>query len=339
MPLFALRLGDLPLQELRPCAGAALHSLRSFPSEHRRLIPRQHVVSAARHAHRAAIDPRHPVAQPPDLVHLVTHQHDRPPCPRHVPHLPQALLLKIDVPHRQHFVHQQNLRLQVRRHRERQPHVHPARIMLHRRIDELLDLRKRHNLIELPRDLPLAHPQNRPAQVSILPPGQLPVKPRPHLQQTPHPPMNLRPTSRRSRNSRQDLQQGSLPRPVPPNQPQNLPFLHLQLHIPQSPKLFLRRRPQRSQWRPDKPRQRIPQHPPRLHHPPPVPLPQPLPPYHRRHPNSTSCIVAAAPFRRSESLPHYFLTSLLLPPKIKPGPPPSLQPAGKTAIRPPTPPK
>src|SRR5216683_1583584 len=173
------------------------------------------------HPDRSAIHPSHSLAQSTDLIQLVTHQHHRAPRSRHFPHLPQALLLKIDIPHRQHFVHQQYLRLQVRRHRERQPDVHPARIMLDRRLDEFFDLREGHDLVEFPVDLPLAHPQNRPAQIRILPPRQLRMKTRAHFQQAAHLPANLPPALRRPRNTRQDLQQRGLPRAVPPDQPQN----------------------------------------------------------------------------------------------------------------------
>ena len=64
-------------------------------------------------------------AQRIDRRHLMAHQNDRPPMPRNVPDLPQALLLERDVSHRQHFVNQQNFWLQMRRHSKRQPHVHP----------------------------------------------------------------------------------------------------------------------------------------------------------------------------------------------------------------------
>ena len=62
----------------------------------------------------------------------------RPARVSHVVHLSQALLLKCRVPHCQNLVHQQDLRLKVGRHRESEPHIHPARVALHRRIDELL---------------------------------------------------------------------------------------------------------------------------------------------------------------------------------------------------------
>ena len=48
------------------------------------------------------------------------------PLLRHVLHLAQALLLELGVADRQHFVHDQDLRVQVRGDGERQADVHPA---------------------------------------------------------------------------------------------------------------------------------------------------------------------------------------------------------------------
>ena len=50
----------------------------------------------------------------------------------------------------EHLVDDQDLRLQVRRHGEREPHVHPERVPLHRRVEVLLDLGERDDLVELP---------------------------------------------------------------------------------------------------------------------------------------------------------------------------------------------
>jgi len=56
----------------------------------------------------------------------MTHKQHRPPFHGHIAHLPQALLLERRIPHRQHLVHQQDLRVQVGGHREDQAHVHAA---------------------------------------------------------------------------------------------------------------------------------------------------------------------------------------------------------------------
>src|SRR5216683_2971175 len=273
MRFIATSVRYLPMEEPSYGPGSALRATRTFTRNHRVFIRAHDFMRWAGLADRPAIHPRYPLAQPPNLVQLVAHQHHRPPALCHFSHLSQALLLKIDVPHGQHFVHQQYLRLQVRRHRERQPHVHPARIMLHRRLDKLLDLRERHNLIELPVDFLLSHPQDRPAQIRVVPPGQLRMKTRAHFQQAAHLPANLPPALRRPRNTRQDLQQRGLPRAVPPDQPQHFSLAHLQRNVLQRPEHLRLCATQRTPGRPRKLFQDVPQ--PRIDaHPPPVPLPQ-----------------------------------------------------------------
>ena len=76
----------------------------------------------------------------------------------------QAFLLKLGIPHRQHFVDNKDFRLQMGRHRKRQPHVHTARITLHRRVKEFLHSAKVHDLVELRLDLAPRHPQDRPLE-------------------------------------------------------------------------------------------------------------------------------------------------------------------------------
>ena len=51
--------------------------------------------------------------------------------------------------------------LEVGRDRERQPDVHAARVPLHRRVEEPLDLGEGDDLVELAVDLPAAHAEDR----------------------------------------------------------------------------------------------------------------------------------------------------------------------------------
>ena len=57
-----------------------------------------------------------PVAQRPHRHHVVADEDDRPPLMRSdLAHLVEAALLKFGIPHRQHFVEQQNFGIQMRR--------------------------------------------------------------------------------------------------------------------------------------------------------------------------------------------------------------------------------
>ena len=64
-------------------------------------------------------------------------------------HLAQAFLLEGGVADREDLVDEQDLRLEVRGDGEREPHVHPARVALDRRVEEALDLGEVDDLVEL----------------------------------------------------------------------------------------------------------------------------------------------------------------------------------------------
>ncbi len=72
------------------------------------------------------------VHRPPDLIHLMTDEQHRPALRADVLHLAEALTLERGVADREHFVDEQDVRLEVRRDRERQPHLHAARVVLDR---------------------------------------------------------------------------------------------------------------------------------------------------------------------------------------------------------------
>ena len=68
-------------------------------------------------------------------------------------HLAQALLLERGVADGQDLVDDQDLGIQVRRHGEGEPDIHPAGVALHRRVEELFDLGEGDDLVELAGDL------------------------------------------------------------------------------------------------------------------------------------------------------------------------------------------
>ena len=108
---------------------------------------------------------------------VVADEEDRAPSrrrPRRI--LPEALPLELGVADRQHLVDEQDLRLEVGGDREGEPHVHPARVALDRRVDELLDLGELDDLVEPRRDLASAHAEDRAVEEDVLAPGQLGVE-------------------------------------------------------------------------------------------------------------------------------------------------------------------
>ena len=71
----------------------------------------------------------------------------------------------------------------MRRDREGQPHVHAARIALHRRVEEGLDFGELHDAVELGLDLEAPHAEDGAVEEDILAAGQLRVEARADLEQ------------------------------------------------------------------------------------------------------------------------------------------------------------
>ena len=88
----------------------------------------------------------------------------------------EALLLEVGVADREDLVDQEDLWFEVGRHRERQTQVHPGRVALHRRVEELRHARELHDLVELRLDLASAHPKDGTGEVDVVAPGELGVE-------------------------------------------------------------------------------------------------------------------------------------------------------------------
>ena len=98
---------------------------------------------------------------------------DRAPGLAQVLHAAETAPLELGVADGEHLVDEQDLRLEVRRHREGEPHGHPARVALHGRVDEPLDAGELDDLVELALDLPPLHPEDRAVQEDVLAAGEL----------------------------------------------------------------------------------------------------------------------------------------------------------------------
>ena len=69
----------------------------------------------------------------------------------------QAFFLELGVANRKDLVHQENLRLNMRRYGKRQPHVHSAGVMLDWLVQVMANVGKVDNLVQLAYDLAVAH--------------------------------------------------------------------------------------------------------------------------------------------------------------------------------------
>ncbi len=86
------------------------------------------------------VDPDHAFAQPTDLTHLVTDEHNGATALGDLAHSSKTLFLELQIAHGQHLVYQQNFGLKLSSDGEGQAHLHARAEMFERRVDELLHL-------------------------------------------------------------------------------------------------------------------------------------------------------------------------------------------------------
>ena len=103
-------------------------------------------------------------------------QHRAAVAARDLVHLAEAFLLELGIADREHFVDDQDFRLQMRRDGEGEAHIHAGGIALDRRVEELLDLGKGDDLVEFPADLGAAHAEDRAVEIDVLAAGQFGMK-------------------------------------------------------------------------------------------------------------------------------------------------------------------
>ena len=119
--------------------------------------------------------------------------------------------------------------------REGQPHVHPARVALHRHVDEVADLGEGDDRLELGSDLRAAHPEDRAVEEDVLAARELLVEARADLEQRAEAARDPGVARGRGHDPRQDLEQRALARAVEPDDPDRLAAGDLEAHVPQRP--------------------------------------------------------------------------------------------------------
>src|SRR5690606_6031025 len=107
-------------------------------------------------------------AERSDAIELVRDDGHGYPAPAHLLDAVECLRLEAEVAHGEDLIDHQHVGIDVRRDREAEPRVHPARVALDRSVYELLDLGERHDLVEAARDLPAAHPHDGTLQEHVL---------------------------------------------------------------------------------------------------------------------------------------------------------------------------
>src|SRR5580765_4578699 len=90
------------------------------------------------------------------------------------------------VPDGKHFVHEQNIWVDIDRDRKSETHVHAGRVGLHRRVDEFIELCKPDDLVEAAGDFAAAETEHQSIDVYVLAAGDLRMKSRAELDERRH---------------------------------------------------------------------------------------------------------------------------------------------------------
>ena len=175
------------------------------------------------------------MAEATDGRHVVADEDDGAPSRGHVRHHAKALLLESSVADGQHFVHGNDVRIEVGGHGKRETHVHSTAIALDRRVHELLDFGEGDDLVQLCANLLPVHAQDCTVEEDVLPPSQIRMKPRADFQHAGHAATESDRPRGRSGDAREQPQEGGFARSVPAHQPHDLARRHLEAGVPKSP--------------------------------------------------------------------------------------------------------
>ena len=188
---------------------------------------------------QARVDPDDAMAESSNLIELVADQDDGAAGAGHVAHLAQAFLLEIDVANGEHLVHQKNLRFEMGGDGKGEADVHTGGIMLHGCVDEFFELGESNDFIKFACDFALGHAQNGTAKKSVFAAREFRMEAGADFEQATNASANLRPSSGRFCNAREDLQQGSLAGTVAADESEHFAFADFEGNIFQGPKSFI----------------------------------------------------------------------------------------------------
>jgi hypothetical protein len=153
------------------------------------------------------------------------------------PHLPKATFLEFGIANGQHFIHHEDVRLQVRGDRETQTHFHATAVSLDRCIDVVFDAAEGDDLVQLGIDLRTAHAHDGPVEVDVLHAGEFRMEAGAYFQQTGYAALHVNATRGRQGDAREQLQDRALACTVPTDQAQYFALRHIERHIPKCPEL------------------------------------------------------------------------------------------------------
>jgi hypothetical protein len=149
-----------------------------------------------------------------------------------------ALLLKRRIAHGEHFIDDKDLGFEVRRHGEREAHVHAAGVAFDGRVDEAGDLGEFDDFVEFGADLAVRHSQDRTIQVDVLAPGQFRMKARADFEQTGDAPAHFDAAAAGFDDATEDFQQRRFPGAVAADNTDDLAGLNFEGHVFEGPEFF-----------------------------------------------------------------------------------------------------
>ncbi len=174
-----------------------------------------------------------------DLIGRVADQQDRSAIVLELFQPREAFGLELGVADRQGFIDDQQLRMHLRLHRERQAHHHAAGIAADRLVDERTDVGEGENAIEAGIHLVLAQAQDRGIQIDVLAPGEFGIEAASQLQQCRHTPLHLDAALGRGQRAGDHLQERRFSRTVATDEADRLAAAHLQIGAAQGPEFAI----------------------------------------------------------------------------------------------------
>src|SRR5688572_8267246 len=127
------------------------------------------------------------------------------------------------VAYRQHFIQQKNVWIQRCSYSKSESHLHARAETLHWRVNEVTDVGKINDLLDLRVNLPLRHSQHGTVNINVLAPGQDGIESGTERDQRSHSPVNLDPTFVRLDQAVEHLEQRRFARAISANQSEAFP--------------------------------------------------------------------------------------------------------------------
>src|SRR4051812_36319148 len=175
------------------------------------VIAIEHSFDVTIDAHDAVIEEQSALAQTLDRGEAVRHETDRLLLRAELVELRVALPLEVLVADREDLIDEQHIRIDERRDRERETHVHARRVRLHRCIEEVTELREAVDLRQEALGVLAREPEERRVQEDVLATGEVGMESRAELEERGHAALDVDGPGRRPRRAGDELEERRLP--------------------------------------------------------------------------------------------------------------------------------